>query len=62
MAVPLGQSEIFLESLENAGVSSRLIVVENAGHGFQPVDGTPSMTLDEISDAAVQFFESVLGG
>ena len=61
VTVPLAQSEIFLDSLQSAGVQSQLIVVANSGHGFQPVDGTPSLTLDEISSAAVEFFESALG-
>lgn len=36
MSVPFNQSEILFEALQKSGVTSRLIAVENAGHGFNP--------------------------
>jgi len=33
--VPLEQSQVFHDSLTRAGVSSQLVVVESAGHGFR---------------------------
>jgi len=61
LTVPLEQSEIFLAALQNVGVESELVVVENAGHGFAQVgDEPPGLTIAEISQLAVEFFVGVL--
>ncbi len=36
LAVPFNQSELLFNALQNTGVPSQLIPVENAGHGFKP--------------------------
>jgi acetyl esterase/lipase len=59
--VPPAQSTVFDDALTKAGVPHQLIMVKNAGHGFQPLPGT---TIDpsqqQISDAVVAFFDKYL--
>lgn len=59
--VPLEQSETLNNSLKQAGVTSDLVIVENAGHGFRPDGGTPSPAGAALRQRVVQFFLGVLG-
>lgn len=43
-----------------AGVSARLVMVSNAGHGFVPESGQPSPSRAEISLAVENFFQDTL--
>ena len=55
--VPLEQSQLLLDAFRERGMDAQLIVVENAGHGFKPLDGkqiTPSLA--EINQAVLEFF------
>jgi len=58
--VPLRASEEFYERLKAAGVPVRLVVVKNADHGFQPVDGPMSPTRAELTKMTADFFDQYL--
>ena len=58
--VPLRASEEFYERLKAAGVPARLVVVKNADHSFQPVDGTMSPTRAELTKMIADFFDQYL--
>lgn len=59
--VPLSQSQLFFDQLQASGVSSELVVVQNAGHGFAPVDGKIiSPNRREITQKMVNFFIETL--
>ncbi len=59
--VPIEQSRIFLAALQAAGVPAKLVIVENAGHGFKPEEGkTISPSRQEIAQRVVKFFEEQL--
>jgi acetyl esterase/lipase len=60
LLVPLNQSEKLHERLKTTGVSSKLVVVKNAGHGFRPVDGTPKPSRDELIQMIADFFDQNL--
>jgi len=46
--VPLSQSQLLRDRLVSAGVPATLVVVKNAGHGFESVGGPISPTGSEI--------------
>ena len=58
--VPLSQSEKLHERLKAAGVSSTLVVVKNAAHGFAPQGGEPSPNRMELSRMIGDFFDKAL--
>lgn len=58
--VPLSQSEVLHERLKAAGVSSKLVVVKNAGHGFAPEGGTPEPGRTELTRMIGDFFDQIL--
>lgn len=59
--VPLSQSERMHEKLQQAGVSSRLVVVANANHGLTPVAGSViSPARSEVTRIVVDFFQKHL--
>ncbi len=45
--VPVEQAHRLHDALRQAGASSELIVVQHAGHGFEPVDGMPTPSVEE---------------
>ncbi len=59
--VDLQQSRIMLEALEKAKVPADLVVVKNAGHGWQPSGGAIEPTVEEILEKSLSFFEEKLG-
>lgn len=59
--VPLKQSIRFFKHLQTEGVEAELITVENAGHGFLPVDENPIRpSLEEIKNKTLRFFKEKL--
>jgi acetyl esterase/lipase len=58
--VPPEQSEILYEQLSAAGVPATLVMVKNAGHGLQSVDGEIDPSLQELRKMVVQFFDQHL--
>ncbi len=58
--VPPSQSQAFYRALRAAGVPVRLVMVENAGHGFAPVGGQPSPSRRQITQMIVRFFQETL--
>lgn len=60
--VPHSQSERMHQKLKELGVSSQLVVVANANHGFSPVGANPvSPSRPEITQLVVDFFRKQLG-
>ena len=55
--VPYSQSLILHEALLRAGVSSTLVPVKNAGHGFRPDGGEISPDREEIIRTVGEFFD-----
>jgi acetyl esterase/lipase len=58
--VPVSQSQILHEKLLAADVSSTLIIVKNAGHGFLPAGGIPDPNPLELSRLLINFFNEHL--
>jgi len=58
--VPLSQSQILYARLQAAGVPATLVVVQNAGHGFQPAGGAISPTRAELARMIADFFDQKL--
>lgn len=58
--VPPAQAQLFYTRLLKAGVPAELIIVKNAGHGFQPVNGKPSLTRTQMGHLVVEFFNKNL--
>lgn len=58
--VPPSQSQLFLESLQQAGVTASLVMVENAGHGFVPSGGRINPSRSQISSLVGDFFDTYL--
>jgi acetyl esterase/lipase len=53
--VPPSQSELLYERLQAAGVPSRLVLVENAGHGFLPPGEQLDPGIPELQQIIVNF-------
>ena len=62
MSVPYNQSVIFFNALQKARVVSKLVPVENGGHGFkpEPADSVIQPTRDEINALQVEWFRKHL--
>jgi dipeptidyl aminopeptidase/acylaminoacyl peptidase len=58
--VPPLQSQLLYDQLKAAGVPATLVMVQNAGHGFQPVGGEPDPGLRELVRMVVDFFDQYL--
>jgi len=58
--VPPSQSQILYARLQAAGVPATLVMVKNAGHGFQPVGGAISPTRAELARLIADFFDQQL--
>lgn len=58
--VPLSQSQILYDRLKAVGVPVTLVVVKNAGHGFQPAGGPISPTRIELTRMMADFFDRYL--
>jgi len=54
--VPPSQSQELATRLQAAGVPVTLVMVQNAGHGFAPIGGPISPTLQEITRTTADFF------
>lgn len=58
--VPPEQSQILYDRLITAGIPASLVMVENAGHFFQPLDGEISPSLIEMQKMVLEFFQKYL--
>lgn len=58
--VPMEQSQILHDKLKAGGVTSTLVIVKNAGHGFTPEGGAISPTRAELSKMIADFFDQHL--
>ena len=60
-AVPVTQSQELAALLAAAGDQQQLIIVQHAGHGLTPVDGTPDPTPAAIVQTILTFLHQTLG-
>ncbi|MEW6404428.1 MAG: alpha/beta hydrolase [Chloroflexota bacterium] len=58
--VPPEQSQVLYDRLVGGGVEAQLVMVENAGHGFNPVDGEISPKRAELALMILSFFSQHL--
>jgi acetyl esterase/lipase len=58
--VPPAQSQMLYDRLKAAGVPATLVMVKNAGHGFDPVGGEISPTREELTKMIGDFFDRYL--
>lgn len=58
--VPPEQTRLLHERLVAAGVPSKLVIVENAGHGFTPDGGEIDPSLQELGWIMIDFFNEML--
>jgi acetyl esterase/lipase len=58
--VPPEQSQLLYEALRQAGVPAQLLLVENAGHGFEDQGGDIQPALDDLIQAVIDFYRKYL--
>ena len=58
--VPPSQSQELYDRLQAVGVPATLVIVHNAGHGFVPVGGPISPSLDQLKTQILDFFDQNL--
>ena len=58
--VPPSQSQLLYERLSGAGVTAHLVMIKNAGHGFQPVGGQPDPSIQRLALMVLEFFDRYL--
>ena len=57
--VPVEQARLFHAALAAAGVPVEKVILENAGHGFEPVGGTVSPPLEHAFEAMLVFLSKM---
>jgi acetyl esterase/lipase len=60
VVVPVTQSELMDDALDEQGVPSELVIVKNAGHGFSPTDSPIEPSRFEITGLIADFFDKYL--
>lgn len=60
--VPLHQSQLLHERLQEAGVPSQLVIAHHAAHCFRPADGAVVPSRYELTQVMCSFFEHTLKG
>lgn len=58
--VPVEHARILHRALTAAGASAQLLILSNAGHGFEPLDGEVSPTLEQTLGMVLAFLARVL--
>jgi acetyl esterase/lipase len=59
-AVPVEQANMLHAALTKAGASSHLVIMKNAGHGFEPVGGPVSPPIEAVFGTILGFFSQTL--
>jgi acetyl esterase/lipase len=59
--VPVEQARLLHQALTKAGAQSQIIIVQNAGHGFEPVGGTVTPSMEETFGIILLFLANSLG-
>jgi acetyl esterase/lipase len=54
-AVPVEQAHRLHSALVNAGARSELIIMRNAGHGLEPLGGTPEPSMEQVLERMLVF-------
>ncbi len=60
--VPVEQARLLHDALTRAGAASELLILKNAGHGFEPAGGAVSPSMDETFGIILTFLAKHLGG
>lgn len=58
--IPVEQAHLFHNALINVGVQSQLVIVQNAGHGFEPVNGPVKPTMEQTFGIILSFLTRTL--
>jgi acetyl esterase/lipase len=58
-AVPVEQAYLLHEALLRAGAQSELVILKNAGHGFESVGGTVTPSVEEALGKMLVFFSGL---
>lgn len=57
--VPVEQAHLLHQALLAAGVPSELVIMQNGGHGFEPLGGMPTPTMEQIFGMMLTFLSGV---
>jgi len=60
LVVPPSHSRVMVDALRRAGAEAKLVLVKHATHGFDPIDGEPDPSKEEILEDSIEFFEDKL--
>ncbi|MBN1936717.1 MAG: alpha/beta hydrolase [Anaerolineae bacterium] len=60
--VPAEQAHLLHNALLKAGAQSELIILQNVGHGFEPVGGTVTTSVEEVFEMILVFLARCFGG
>ena len=58
--IPVAQAHLLHDTLRAAGVPSELLIVESAGHGFEPVGGTPAPSMEQVLAGMLTFLTGIV--
>jgi acetyl esterase/lipase len=56
--VPVEQAYALHDALQRAGAQSQLVVMQHAGHGLEPLGGTPSPSMEQVLGMMLVFLRS----
>ncbi len=60
MVVPVEQAHLLYDALRQTGAPVEKLILKNAGHGFEPVGGNVSPTLEEMFARVLTFITNTL--
>lgn len=58
--IPAEQAHLLHNALINVGVQSQLVIVQNAGHGYEPVNGPVTPTMEQTFGIILSFLTHTL--
>lgn len=58
--IPVAQAHLLHDTLRAAGVPSELLIVNNAGHGFEPVGGAPAPPMEQVLAEMLTFLTGIV--
>jgi acetyl esterase/lipase len=58
--IPVTQAYLLHDSLRKAGVPSELLIIESAGHGFEPMGGTPAPSMEQVLAEMLTFLSGMV--
>jgi acetyl esterase/lipase len=57
--VPVEQAYLLHNALLKAGTPSDLVIVQDAGHGFEPLGGTPTPSMEQVLARMMEFLSQM---